>query len=213
MASQFPDKLNEAQLALSAIGQYDVAASPLQMAMVSAAIANDGVLMDPVRRQQGAISGPEADRDPQAAGAVDGDDAGERQGVAADDGDRRAAKARATMRRFRALRSAARPARPSRIPSASRLRGSPRLRRWRSQGRRRRDRRGRRHPAKRHRRWTARRPHRPGRHGSGTMTSCSLRRLQELAVPAARDVQLPPHATKESEPASSLSECQSNTAL
>ena len=47
VASQFPDKLDEAQLALSAIGQYDVAASPLQMAMVSAAIANDGVLMDP----------------------------------------------------------------------------------------------------------------------------------------------------------------------
>jgi peptidoglycan glycosyltransferase len=47
VASQFPDKLNEAQLALSAIGQYDVAASPLQMAMISAAIANDGVLMDP----------------------------------------------------------------------------------------------------------------------------------------------------------------------
>jgi penicillin-binding protein A len=47
VASQFPDKMNEAQLALSSIGQYDVAASPLQMAMVSAAIANDGVLMDP----------------------------------------------------------------------------------------------------------------------------------------------------------------------
>jgi penicillin-binding protein A len=47
VASQFPDKMDDAQLALSAIGQYDVAASPLQMAMVSAAIANDGVLMDP----------------------------------------------------------------------------------------------------------------------------------------------------------------------
>jgi penicillin-binding protein A len=47
VASQFPDRLNDAQLALSSIGQYDVAASPLQMAMVSAAIANDGVLMDP----------------------------------------------------------------------------------------------------------------------------------------------------------------------
>ena len=46
-ASQFPDEMDEAQLALSSIGQYDVAASPLQMAMVSAAIANDGVLMDP----------------------------------------------------------------------------------------------------------------------------------------------------------------------
>jgi penicillin-binding protein A len=47
VASQFPDKVNDAQLALSSIGQFDVAASPLQMAMVSAAIANDGVLMDP----------------------------------------------------------------------------------------------------------------------------------------------------------------------
>ncbi len=47
VASQFPDELDEAQLALSSIGQYDVAASPLQMAMVTAAIANDGVLMDP----------------------------------------------------------------------------------------------------------------------------------------------------------------------
>ena len=46
-ASQFPDKLDDAQLGLSAIGQFNVAASPLQMAMVSAAIANDGVLMDP----------------------------------------------------------------------------------------------------------------------------------------------------------------------
>jgi penicillin-binding protein A len=46
-ASQFPDKMDDAQLALSAIGQFDVAASPLQMAMVTAAIANDGVLMDP----------------------------------------------------------------------------------------------------------------------------------------------------------------------
>jgi peptidoglycan glycosyltransferase len=47
VASKFPDELDDAQLALSAIGQYDVAATPLQMAMVTAAIANDGVLMDP----------------------------------------------------------------------------------------------------------------------------------------------------------------------
>jgi penicillin-binding protein A len=47
VASRFPDKLDDAQLALSSIGQFDVAASPLQIAMVSAAIANDGVLMDP----------------------------------------------------------------------------------------------------------------------------------------------------------------------
>jgi peptidoglycan glycosyltransferase len=46
-ASRFPDKVDDAQLALSSIGQFDVAASPLQMAMVAAAIANDGELMDP----------------------------------------------------------------------------------------------------------------------------------------------------------------------
>ncbi len=47
VASRFPDDPDPAQTALSAIGQYDVAATPMQMAMVSAAIANDGVLMDP----------------------------------------------------------------------------------------------------------------------------------------------------------------------
>ncbi len=46
-ASRFPDDLEDSQLALSSIGQFDVAASPLQMAMVSAGIANDGVVMDP----------------------------------------------------------------------------------------------------------------------------------------------------------------------
>ena len=46
-ASQFPTELSEAQLAQSAIGQFSVAVTPLQMAMVSAAIANDGVLMKP----------------------------------------------------------------------------------------------------------------------------------------------------------------------
>lgn len=45
--SQFPTGLNDAQLAQSAIGQFSVAVTPLQMAMVSAAIANDGVLMKP----------------------------------------------------------------------------------------------------------------------------------------------------------------------
>ncbi|HEX8488019.1 MAG TPA: penicillin-binding protein 2 [Propionibacteriaceae bacterium] len=47
VASQFPDNMDPAQTGLSAIGQFDVAASPLQMAMVTAAIANDGALMDP----------------------------------------------------------------------------------------------------------------------------------------------------------------------
>ncbi len=46
-ASRFPIELDEAQTALSAIGQFDVAASPLQMLQVTAAIANDGHMMQP----------------------------------------------------------------------------------------------------------------------------------------------------------------------
>lgn len=45
--SRMPQELNEPQTAQSAIGQFDVRATPLQMAMVSAAIGNSGVLMEP----------------------------------------------------------------------------------------------------------------------------------------------------------------------
>ncbi|HJE51756.1 MAG TPA: penicillin-binding protein 2 [Tessaracoccus flavescens] len=45
--SRFPAELDQAQAALTAIGQFDVAASPLQMVQVAAAIANDGVMMKP----------------------------------------------------------------------------------------------------------------------------------------------------------------------
>ena len=45
--SRFPDNPDKPQTALSAIGQFDVAATPLQMAMVGAGIANDGVVMKP----------------------------------------------------------------------------------------------------------------------------------------------------------------------
>ena len=45
--SRFPEDPDEPQTALSAIGQFDVAATPLQMAMVGAGIANDGVVMKP----------------------------------------------------------------------------------------------------------------------------------------------------------------------
>lgn len=45
--SRFPTGLNAPNTALSAIGQYEVRATPLQMAMVSAAIANGGVQMQP----------------------------------------------------------------------------------------------------------------------------------------------------------------------
>ncbi|MBI9113840.1 peptidoglycan D,D-transpeptidase FtsI family protein [Sanguibacter suaedae] len=44
--------LDGAQTALSSIGQFEVAVTPLQMAMVSAAIANDGELMTPYLIQQ-----------------------------------------------------------------------------------------------------------------------------------------------------------------
>jgi peptidoglycan glycosyltransferase len=46
-ASIFPSDLNAPETAQSAIGQYDVRTTPLQMAMVVAAIANQGVLMKP----------------------------------------------------------------------------------------------------------------------------------------------------------------------
>lgn len=43
----FPDDLDEPGLAQSAIGQKDVRATPLQIALMTAAIANDGVQMSP----------------------------------------------------------------------------------------------------------------------------------------------------------------------
>jgi peptidoglycan glycosyltransferase len=45
--SVFPDKLNAPHTAQSAIGQYNVQATPLQGAMLAAAVANHGTLMKP----------------------------------------------------------------------------------------------------------------------------------------------------------------------
>lgn len=45
--SVYPSNLDDAQTALSAFGQYDVRATPLQMAIVSATIANGGIRMAP----------------------------------------------------------------------------------------------------------------------------------------------------------------------
>jgi peptidoglycan glycosyltransferase len=50
--SRFPENLDEPQTALAAIGQFDVRATPLQMAMVAAAVANRGVLMQPYLVQE-----------------------------------------------------------------------------------------------------------------------------------------------------------------
>ncbi len=46
-ASVFSDGMEPSQVALSSIGQFNTAATPLQMAMVASAVANDGTLMKP----------------------------------------------------------------------------------------------------------------------------------------------------------------------
>jgi cell division protein FtsI/penicillin-binding protein 2 len=45
--SNFPESMNRPSTALSSIGQFETAATPLQMAMVASAVANDGKLMKP----------------------------------------------------------------------------------------------------------------------------------------------------------------------
>jgi cell division protein FtsI/penicillin-binding protein 2 len=46
-ASVFPKSMDKPHTALSSIGQFETAATPLQMAMVASAIANNGTLMKP----------------------------------------------------------------------------------------------------------------------------------------------------------------------
>ena len=55
--SRFPVDPNKPQTAMSAIGQFDVRATALQMAMVAAGIANDGVVMNPYLISQ--VLGPD----------------------------------------------------------------------------------------------------------------------------------------------------------
>lgn len=55
--SRFPEDPDEPQTALSAIGQFDVRATALQMAMVAAGIGNNGVVMEPYLVQE--IRGPD----------------------------------------------------------------------------------------------------------------------------------------------------------
>ncbi|HEX5856970.1 MAG TPA: penicillin-binding transpeptidase domain-containing protein [Microbacterium sp.] len=56
-ASVYPRALDDAQTALSGFGQGQVIATPLQMAMVSAGIANEGVVMNP--RMVDRVIGPD----------------------------------------------------------------------------------------------------------------------------------------------------------
>jgi len=50
--SRFPDDPDEPQTAISAIGQFDVRATAMQMAMVTAGIGNNGVVMSPYLVQE-----------------------------------------------------------------------------------------------------------------------------------------------------------------
>lgn len=53
--AQVPEQMNTPQEALTAIGQYDVRVTPMQVAMIAAGVANDGVVMQPylVRQTRG----------------------------------------------------------------------------------------------------------------------------------------------------------------
>jgi peptidoglycan glycosyltransferase len=55
--SVFPDNLNPPQTAQSAIGQFDVRITPIQAAMIAAAVANKGTLMKPYLVDQ--VLGPD----------------------------------------------------------------------------------------------------------------------------------------------------------
>ncbi len=57
--SVFPEDLNAPQTAQSSIGQFDVRATPLQMAMVAAGIANQGIVMRPYLVEE--VRGPDLD--------------------------------------------------------------------------------------------------------------------------------------------------------
>lgn len=65
--SRMPDEINAPQAAQTAIGQYDVRATPLQMALVSATIANGGELMTPrlAREVRAAAGGQITSFDPE----------------------------------------------------------------------------------------------------------------------------------------------------
>jgi peptidoglycan glycosyltransferase len=54
-----PEELNDPQLAQTSIGQYNVAATPLQMAMVAASVVNEGTVMQPYIVSE--VRSPEAD--------------------------------------------------------------------------------------------------------------------------------------------------------
>ncbi|MBD0708405.1 MULTISPECIES: penicillin-binding transpeptidase domain-containing protein [unclassified Streptomyces] len=56
-ASHFDREMSPDQLALSSIGQFDTTATPLQMALVAAAVANDGEIAEPYLVERTTTSG------------------------------------------------------------------------------------------------------------------------------------------------------------
>ena len=127
-----PRTSNAPQTAQSAIGQFDVRATPLQMAMVAAAVANDGVLMTPYLVDE--VLAPDLDacsrRDPAARAAARPVSPQTAATLTADDGRRSSTTAPAPTPRSRASRSPARPAprsrREGRAPHAWFVVASPR---------------------------------------------------------------------------------------
>ena len=169
-ASQFPDKVDDAQLALSSIGQFDVAASPLQMAMVSAAIANDGVLMDPylVSMVQAPDLKPLETHKPEVLSTpMTPEHAAELQQMMAVVVNEGTGTQRPDQRGRGRRQDRHRPVRPQaqavRLVHLVRAAGGP-------EGSGGGDRRGRGHPARRHRRRAGRRADRQGRDGGRAMT-------------------------------------------
>ncbi|MBO8188339.1 penicillin-binding transpeptidase domain-containing protein [Streptomyces spirodelae] len=78
--SNFPTGMDEAQTGLSGIGQFEVTATPLQMAMVSQAIAHNGELVDPhmvSRVQDGSGHTLQSYEDPDSRRVMSGRTAGQ----------------------------------------------------------------------------------------------------------------------------------------
>ena len=108
--SVFPPDLNAPQTAQSAIGQYDVRSTALQMAMVAAALANNGVVMNPYLVDTPYAPDPSVLAQTRADRVRPGRHLRGRPGAHRHDGRRRRERHRQPTRRSRASRWPARPA-------------------------------------------------------------------------------------------------------
>jgi peptidoglycan glycosyltransferase len=122
--SSYPEGAEGPFVAYNAIGQFDVSATPLQMAMVAAGIANDGDVMRPVRRGRGPLPEPRPARAHRARGAQRGGVVRRRRAAHADDGRLSSSREPLTRRRSRASRWPRRREPPSARRSCPRTPGS-----------------------------------------------------------------------------------------